>query len=360
MMSTMKDRWNALLEGEPKLRIRNAAQRLGVSELELLQTDLGDGVVRLKDDFRAILLELHRIGEVMALTRNEACVHEKKGVYNNVEFMKMHGMGLVLDEAIDLRLFMNAWAHGYVVEVPFDGGIGGLRRSFQFFDKYGEAVHKVYMTRPSDLDVYAELVETFTHEKQVMVEVAEKPAVEPFDFGSEAWPFSPGSPEHLAFLSDWDALQDTHDFFPMLRKHKVSRAHALEMAEGRHTERLDNQSARLMLDAAAESGVPIMAFVGNDGCIQIHTGAIKKVKEYGPWYNVLDPGFNLHLNEGAICHSWVVRKPTEDGVVTAIEVLGDDGEIIVQFFGKRKPGIPELPEWQDLVAALPRLEAVEA
>lgn len=359
-MSILKDRWNALLEEEPKLRIRNAAEKLGVSELALLQTDLGNGVTRLKDDFRAILAEMHRVGEVMALTRNASCVHEKKGVYNNVSFMKQHGMGLVLDDAIDLRLFMNAWAHGYVVEVPFDGGIGGLRRSFQFFDKHGQAVHKIYMTRPSNLDAYAELVAEFTHEDQVAVELEPAIAKEAFTFGEGSWPFAPGSEEHAAFLSDWDELQDTHDFFPLLRKHGVSRPHALEMAEGRHTERVDNVSSRRMLDLASEAGLPIMAFVGNDGCIQIHTGEVKKVKEYGPWYNVLDPGFNLHLKEEAIRHSWVVRKPTEDGVVTALEVLGEDGEIIVQFFGKRKPGIPELSEWQDLVATLPRLEAVEA
>ncbi len=48
----------------------------------------------------------------------------------------------------------------------------------------------------------------------------------------------------------------------------------------------------------------------------------------------------------------MVRKPTEDGEVTAVEVFNEMGEIIVQFFGKRKPGNPELQEWRDIVAAL--------
>jgi putative hemin transport protein len=49
---------------------------------------------------------------------------------------------------------------------------------------------------------------------------------------------------------------------------------------------------------------------------------------------------------------WIVRKPTADGEVTAIEVFNELGEIIVQFFGKRKPGIPELQGWRDIVASL--------
>ena len=67
------------------------------------------------------------------------------------------------------------------------------------------------------------------------------------------------------------------------------------------------------------------------------------------WYNIMDPDFNLHLDMSKVTQTWVVRKPSEDGVVTAIEVFNEKGEIIVQFFGKRKPGIPELDIWRKTV-----------
>ena len=35
-----------------------------------------------------------------------------------------------------------------------------------------------------------------------------------------------------------------------------------------------------------------------------------------------------------------------------IECFDKDDELIVQFFGKRKPGIPEIKEWQEVVAQL--------
>ncbi|MEL7342254.1 MAG: ChuX/HutX family heme-like substrate-binding protein, partial [Bacteroidota bacterium] len=64
----------------------------------------------------------------------------------------------------------------------------------------------------------------------------------------------------------------------------------------------------------------------------------------------MDPDFNLHVKEPMITSSWIVRKPTADGMVTALECFNEEGQQVVQLFGKRKPGIPELPEWQEIVS----------
>jgi putative hemin transport protein len=109
------------------------------------------------------------------------------------------------------------------------------------------------------------------------------------------------------------------------------------------------------LQAAGASETPIMVFVGNPGCIQIHTGPVKNLKRTEPWFNVLDPDFNLHLREDAIVSAWAVFKPTRDGVVTALELYDRDGFCFAQLFGARKPGKPELQGWRDIVAALPRV-----
>ena len=73
--------------------------------------------------------------------------------------------------------------------------------------------------------------------------------------------------------------------------------------------------------------------------------------------SVLDPGFQLHLNEALIGQAWVVEKPTTDGIVTALELIDAEGGIIARLFGKRKPGQPEREDWR---AILHGLEAVTA
>src|SRR5262249_20710224 len=104
----------------------------------------------------------------------------------------------------------------------------------------------------------------------------------------------------------------------------------------------------------------IMCFVGNPGCIQIHTGPIKVLKAMGPWFNILDPRFNLHLREDAIAQAWVVKKPTSDGVVTSVELLDANGFCFTQFFGERKPGRAELENWRWIDNSLPALSEADA
>ena len=147
-------------------------------------------------------------------------------------------------------------------------------------------------------------------------------------------------------------MKDTHEFFDFLKRHEADRLSALRAAPEGHARRVDNSAAEKVLNLAQERDVPIMVFVGNRGCIQIHTGPVKELRRTGPWFNVLDPGFNLHLRTTLITESWVVRKPTSDGIVTSLECYDEDGEIIVQFFGERKPGKPELVGWRELAAQL--------
>ena len=56
------------------------------------------------------------------------------------------------------------------------------------------------------------------------------------------------------------------------------------------------------------------------------------------------------LREDLIDEAWVVRKPTEDGVVTSLELFDAQGEAIATLFGKRKPGIPEIEDWRVALA----------
>ena len=76
-----------------------------------------------------------------------------------------------------------------------------------------------------------------------------------------------------------------------------------------------------------------MVFVGNAGCIEIHTGPISNIVEMGPWINVLDPGFDLHLRKDHIAEVYTVTKSTRRGDAISVEAFDRDGMLIVQFFG---------------------------
>ena len=62
---------------------RNLAEKLGVSEAQLIAAQTGHGVVRINAHPDQLIAHVQNLGEVMALTRNESCVIEKIGVYEN-------------------------------------------------------------------------------------------------------------------------------------------------------------------------------------------------------------------------------------------------------------------------------------
>jgi putative hemin transport protein len=340
--NTLKQQWDALKTENPHLRIRNAAEQLGVSEAELLATQVGEEVVRLRPEFANILTEVESLGKVMGLTRNDECVHERKGVYLNPDFSSPFA-SLFVGEDIDMRIFLMHWDKAFAVS---EKGEHGDRKSLQFFGKDGLAIHKIYLTAESNAEAFDVLVQKYASDNQsteetvveVPVNIEEKPDAEIDVEG---------------FKAAWESLKDTHAFFGMLKKFGVTRTQALRLAPNEHfAKQIDKEGIVKMLETAAETKTPIMCFVGNRGNIQIHTGRVRKTMWHNQWFNVMDPDFNLHLDTGKIAQTWVVRKPTEDGDVTAIEVFNEAGEIIVQFFGKRKPGNPELQEWRDIVATL--------
>lgn len=332
----LKSQWEAFKIENPKVRIRDAAKQLGTSEAELLATDAGTSVIRLRNEFQEILKAVEPLGKVMALTRNDHCVHERKGVYSNVSFSGP--MGLAVNPDIDLRLFMWGWSSAFAVD---ENG----RRSLQFFAKDGEAIHKIYLTETSDAAAYETLVDEFRSEDQhASLNIVKDAAAEHEKPDAEI--------DIDAFRDEWLSLKDTHAFHGLLRKFGVTRTQGLRLAPDGHAVQISYESLKDILHKASDTDLKIMVFTGNKGCIQIHTGPVKKLVQAGPWFNVLDPDFNMHLREDGIASVWLVKKPTEDGIVTSIEVFNVEGEVIVQLFGKRKPGMPENEHWRIMVNEL--------
>jgi putative hemin transport protein len=339
-VSPLARRYDEYRRQNPDVRIRDAATNLGVSEAQLVACRCGENSTRLRPEFPALLDALPALGRVMALTRNEHAVIEKHGSYGGISIRGP--MGLVLGGAIDLRLFMNRWHHAFAVSEP---GRDGERRSLQVFDKDGLAVHKIYCVAETDGDAYDALVSRFRADDQGP-ELSVTPNAAPAAEKPDAQIDVPG------LRAAWAGLQDTHDFFRLLGQFGVTRTQALRLAAPEMAVKLPNETHRTVLASASKSGLPIMVFVGSPGCIEIHTGPVHKVVPANGWFNVLDPDFNLHLRESGIASTWLVRKPTTDGIVTAVETYDSNGEGIAQFFGARKPGKPELPEWRALADSL--------
>jgi len=339
--AALRSAWNELSDRTGgKLRSRDAAGRLEVSEGELIASLVGESATRLRTEGAAIVKDIPALGPVMALTRNEHCVHEKTGPYLDVTINPAHG--LVLGELIDLRIFPSRWHHTFAV---VDAMEDGPRRSLQVFDADGSAVHKVYQKPATDAAAFDRLIADWRAGDQ-------SPVLDVREIAPPAGDRADSEIDVERLRREWSALEDTHEFFGMLRGLEVGRLQALRLAGASFARAVAPGALVQVLEAARDGATPIMVFVGNPGCIQIHTGPVTSLKRMGPWFNVLDPTFNLHLREDAIHSAWIVRKPTRDGDVTSLELFDRDGFCFAQLFGARKPGKPELSAWRTILGAV--------
>lgn len=334
--------WNDLRSREQGLHALEISRELRVSECELVASACGQdaptGAIRLSGDMKRLIARLPELAEVKAVTRNPSAVLEVLGSYGNVEFFGAMGQSVA---SIDLRIFSGQWRHAFAVR---EHRRRGVSEGLQFFDACGRALHKLYLRDESDRAAYDAIVADFRSPDQSRLQSVETLA-------PASLPAPDASVDVTGLRDAWSKMQDTHEFFGMLKRFAVARTQALRLVEGTFTERVASSTLERLFAVAAERETPFMTFVGNPGVVQIHTGVVRKVVTLGAWLNVLDPGLDIHVLRDDVHEAWIVRKPTVDGEVTSLELYDATGEQIALFVGKRKPGQREDEGWRATLRA---------
>ncbi len=356
--ANLKDAWQALSSGEERRYARDLATQMGCSEAELVAAGSGQNVTPLNKDFGELIKELGELGEVKILTRNDHVVHEKIGTFAKISVRGP--MGIVLNRDIDLRLFLNRWTYGFAVETQIGKDTREntendtekySRKSLQFFDQQGMAIHKIFLTENSNQNAYKELIAKYrSDEISPEMGVTENDEVPIMTDDAQI--------DVPALRDSWAKMKDVHQFHSLLKKFNCDRHQSFRLIGSKYAEKLTPLALREVLQEAAREKISIMVFVGNNGCIQIHTGIIEKIKDMGPWINVLDPGFNLHLREDRIAEIWLVRKPTKDGVITTLELFDSENKSFALLCGEREIGNPENTAWSSLAEKMARYQFV--
>lgn len=331
--------WADIKRTQPGLRIRDAAKLLNVSEMALLLTeDPGRvGALYFADGLN-LLQQLPELGQVMALTRNDACVHERTGVFAAPKGNSK--MALTLGEQ-DQRYFLSQWRYYLHVRDP-------KRESLQVFDANGNALWKLFTTDGTDQQAWRALMDKHrgTQAKPEQLQDSSNNAATAFTETANTDTVTPIHHQR-ELLERWAALTDVHQFHGLLKDLQLTRQQAYDLAQSKWTRQLNNNSAQRLLEFAQTQKSPLMIFTGNHGLIQIFTGEVQNLRRTGPWFNVLDAGFNLHLNTDKIAETWHISRPTKDGVVNSVECFDAQGTSIVTFFGERHEGEHERTDWRD-------------
>lgn len=334
--AAIRSRWEQLFHQQPWQPARVIAERIGVSECELVASRVGQGVTRLTPAWKPLLEALARLGPVYSVTRNRSGVIEKKGEYPP---LATHGAYAVFaSPAIDLRLSLAYWGSAFAVEWPAPG--------IQFFARNGDEVHHVYLTRSSRSSEFATICREFADADQ-----SPRQTVEPHFGRRVTVPLDKIDAD--ALLDDWLALEDGTGFFALLERRQASRLDAYAIAEGQFTRAVEPASGRRLLQYAARQGMLLRILLGNPGCMQIHRGAIQQAVSCGGWLNVLDPGVEVSFEESMVASAWVVRKPARSGAAhVTLELFDAEGREIVSFAPWTDLAGRPSPDWPEAIAAL--------
>lgn len=349
-MTSLLEQYQALQTENPRLRARDAAQTLGISEAQLLDIQSGEHIFRLQPRFADLLKKIKGLGTVMALTRNNAVVHELTGQYEKL-YVNSHGdkeIAIAINPGgIDLRLFLYKWHSAYAQ-------ITDKHLSIQFFDRTGTAVQKIFSTQASNIDAFHQLITEFKAIEPQPLQLPAQPTTPIHTLADEAVDIN-------ALRADWQQLQDVHDFPKMLEKHQVGRLQALNLIGNQWAQPLSMTALEVIMNQVRDDQIEIMVFVGNAGAVQIFSGYIDQLKWFNHWFNVLDSDFNLHVDTEQLAHAWLVHKPTDKGqtIISSVEFFDAQGETLLTLFGRRDEGKSVNQDWQSLLTDTAKKYALE-
>lgn len=319
MCSTLHDirKSFASLRVEKKHRHREIASLLNVTELELIDAHVGvtklesiksspnlARAIRLKPSWSNIIRDAQGFGEVMSLTRNTHAVHENLAFYKRASVSD--DIGTILSDELAMLLMFDRWEYGYLFE---ECKSTVLQRSIQFFNEFGEPVHKMFLL-PHSHHWY-------------------------FDEFAKKWA---DSNQHPGII-----VQEKLEHDPNLGKGVF--ATMIEERYANQKELVEFEVAQFLLNSAVQAKLPLIITVQNDGAKQSHDGIVDEVREYKDWLHLSNQQFNCHLHLSQTPKIFINHQ--ED--LYSIEMFDDEGSLLAWI--SPSPRITQdLKEvWEDLL-----------
>lgn len=321
--------WSNYQQQHPKIRIREAAVNLGISEAELVAVRCGNENIRLRTEFGDILKALKKLGKLLAVTRNDFIVHEIRGQYLQ---MQLRGnVGMFFPPGLDTRFFFDSWQSVFAVN---EGG----QFSIQFFDRYGIAAHKVYMTQQTPLKIFHQLVKDFQSNLQSTTEL-----VEPLPVKVKA-----AALDAEELHDKWAAMRDVQEASRLIKTLAAGDNQQVYRAlGGQYACPLQVNIVEQLFETLAQKKMDLMILVMGRAAVQSYAGKIHQILRAGPWFTILDAEFNLHIKSDGIASVWLVRKPTDDGWITSLDIFDQQGNELMVICDNRSRCRPEKTVWTD-------------
>tara|TARA_B100001115_G_C15819194_1_gene407109 strand:- start:467 stop:1417 length:951 start_codon:yes stop_codon:yes gene_type:complete len=286
----LKINWESLLKNDNNLRIRDAASKLGVSEAELLSTEIGDTTSYLSiDNYYEFFKNILKLNKVMFLVRNDFVVHEKiitalSYILKENYIMSKDGNRLIDVNFNNIKYAFFQKKKHKKIEL----------KSFQLFDNNGNSIIKIYL-KDDNHNPFDKIAEKY--KKKYLYELQSQDLT-------------------LQNNSNYYTFQDINVFY----KQRQTNSHSHKIA---------GKNFRSIIDKVSDYKIKIQIILVSKNIIQYHEDKLIKIVDYGPWYNILDKNFNLHILEKKIHHLEIHNLSTSEIDYHLINVLDENDNTIL-------------------------------
>ena len=268
-MSLYINRYNAIKKSwkffknsskNKKIRIRDAAKQLNTSEAELITTELSSDSIYLNiPDYEQFLKQFVKIDKLMVLVRNDYIVHEKVIKGNELLFsvnkvFNIDAPGVKSLLSIAPKIFKYAF---YIKK----NHAGHELRSYQLFGYNGDSILKIYL-KGNDISYFEKIKDNY---------------IVNYNFELQK------------------QITNSKDLISL--KNKIDSKSICNFLSNKNS--FIKEILLMISNMKMSVEIQVLGF----DIIQSHYGLINKIVDYGPWVNVMDKEFNLHILESGVTRS---------------------------------------------------------
>ena len=291
-LELLKKKWISFQSDNKKIRIRDAANQLGVSEAELLSTEICQNTFFLSiNNYNTFFQDILSLDKIMFLIRSNSVVHEKivrtkdiKLINNYLFYNESNNSNLL---KFDIKLFKYAFFQSKKHR-KID------LKSFQIFNFKGDAILKIYL-KGDDKIKFNEI--GLKYKCNYNYELQSKSVVKSNNNNPK---------KHIdLYFKDIVEKSKKREYF------------------------LKENPLRRILASTSKSKELIQIYAIGLGTIQYHEDIVDKIIDYGPWINVIDEDFNLHVLEKKLTQFILTEYKNKSQLYYAIDFYDCDNKRVL-------------------------------
>ncbi len=303
-----------------ELAHKGVEKTLGLTELDVVDQQLGVNSIALKTNFLEIMNSLPSLGYTATRVYNNIAIQECKGFYMATVCENTINIIMANAKEAGVKVLLDSWQCIYAVRELTELG---YRYSLQIFGENGKAVKKIFMQPQSNFYAYQDIIDGHKSNEEQTQQAIQKSIS---NIRKDV--------DVRELILDWRKEGSINHAEELTKKYKISYQEIYRYIGDVYAEELSVKKLEIIMEQAAERNMPMSFYTFNNGVSQYYSGVLDNVYASGDCLHCMAADFSLQILETSIANAWLVRKATSSGIVTSLEFYDSYGNQLLKLHGQ--------------------------